>query len=338
MNEKSMKNSVPTEKTSFEEHVNNELFMLRSELAVIKGVGQRSAELNAEKLQNIYNELENIRVESQRKARLQEAAQAGILAIAQHHEWHLDNIRSVRDDTDANREKLAAMRLSPEYESVFEDREPLITVRIASYTKTEELIDVAIASVQRQTYENLEIVIVNDGPNEKTAQAIKKLGNKRIRYFELEQRSAYPENPHNRWMVAGSPGMNRAVELAQGDWIAPLDDDDAFTPDHLEKLLELAHTERAELAYGALIQKNVINGEENRIWSFPPSISQFSFQGAMYLKLMDFFRYDEQSWIVQEPGDWNLIRRMSLAGVKMAAIKDIVAVMYATPYTHKESS
>lgn len=242
----------------------------------------------------------------------------------------LDNMEQLRSD-------LAGIRRSAEYSTVFEDPEPLVSVRIASYSKTEELIDVALASVLAQSYERFEVVVVNDGPNDRTRRAIDGLGDPRIRFHELEARGTYPEDSRSRWMVAGTPAANRAARLSIGSWIAPLDDDDEFTPDHIEKLLTLARSKQAELAYGALVQKNLVTGDEVRIWSEPPMISQFSFQGALYLRqLVDVFEYSIDAWLVDEPGDWNLIRRMTEAGVSMAATPDIVATMNMIPYTHKE--
>jgi hypothetical protein len=180
--------------------------------------------------------------------------------------------------------------------------------------------------------------VVNDGPNEKTRAAIQSLGDKRIRYEEFPERTVYPADEHAQWMVAGARGMNHGASLATGAWIAPLDDDDAFTADHLEKLVTLARERHVELAYGAVEQRNLVTRQQHRIYSSPPAISQFSFQGAIYLRaLNDVFRYDESSWIVDEPGDWNLIRRMSAAGVSMSGVDDVVAVMYQVPYTHKGS-
>jgi glycosyltransferase involved in cell wall biosynthesis len=201
--------------------------------------------------------------------------------------------------------------------------------------KTDELLDVAIASVLKQTYQRLEIIVVNDGPNRATRDAISKLNDSRIRYVEFREQQRYPDDPHLRWMVAGSPGMNRGAEMASGSWIAPLDDDDEFTADHVEKLVALALREKAELAYGALIQKHLTHNTENLIWSDPPAINQFSFMGALYMKPLNFFKYDQQSWIVDEPADWNLIRRMSAAGVQMACTADIVGTMYSVSYTEK---
>jgi hypothetical protein len=249
---------------------------------------------------------------------------------------HAEGLRGDRDGTTSAVEQLAELRRTLIYEEAIAETEPLVSVRIASYLNTEELIDVAIASVRAQSYEHFEVIVVNDGPNPETRAALSRLGDSRIRYEEFDERKLYPQDPHARWMVAGSPGMNRGADLATGTWIAPLDEDDSFTPDHLEKLVMLATGERAELAYGALLQRNLVNKTEALIWSSPPLINQFSFQGSLYLSLLtQIFHYDEQSWIVEEPGDWNLIRRMSTAGVRMATTRDVVAVMNQIPYTHK---
>ena len=245
-------------------------------------------------------------------------------------------LKSTRDNVPLLRYQLDSIRRTEEYAAALHEPHPLVTVRIASYRNTEALMDMAIASVMRQTYDNFEIVIVNDGPNERTRRAVEGLHDSRIRYEEFPARARYPDDPHARWMVAGSPGMNRGAELAAGAWIAPLDDDDEFTDDHLEVLVALAREKGVELAYGALTQKNLANGEDHHIYSAPPAISQFSFQGAIYLAtLRSAFRYDEESWLVGEPGDWNLIRRMSAAGVTMASTPHVVAVMNQVPYTHK---
>ena len=241
-----------------------------------------------------------------------------------------------RDNIAGLRTALEALRETQAYDEAFAVAEPLVSVRIASYQRTEELIDVAIASVLAQSYERFEVIVVNDGPNDATRAAVAGLGDPRIRYDEFARRNVYPDDAHSRWMVAGSPGMNRGAQLATGTWIAPLDEDDAFTPDHIERLLTLAQERRVELAYGALEQRNLVNGTSARIFSNPPEISQFSFQGSIYLGLLkNTFRYDESSWVVQEPGDWNLVRRMKAAGVTMAATEEVVAVMNQIPYTHK---
>lgn len=248
---------------------------------------------------------------------------------------HLKILRARPEETNA---RLAELRDSPEYLQAWEEDHPLVSVRIASYQDTASLIERAIPSVLAQTHQNFELIIVNDGPNERTREAVSAICDPRIRYVEFPERSRYPEDPHLRWMVAGSPGMNQGAQLAVGQWIAPLDDDDEFTPDHIEKLLRLARSERAEFVYGSIEQHRLAHGDKVRIFSDPPAIGQISMQAALYHSGLRFMEYDTQSWLVDEPGDWNLIRRMYEAGVRMAAVEDVVTTVYMLPFDQKGSA
>lgn len=240
-----------------------------------------------------------------------------------------------RDTTSRDRTLLNEFRQSDDYKDIFAKKEPLVTVRIATYNRTQDLIEKSLKSVLSQTYTNLEIIIVNDGPNNKTKKAVEDIGDKRIRFIELPSRGFYPDNAHDRWYVAGSPAMNYGSTMATGDWIAPLDDDDEFTPDHIEKLLKGAKNTKSELFYGSLIKKNVVTGEEEAIWSDKPERGMFSFQGSIYAKGLNFLEYDTKSWVIDEPGDWNLARRMLEAGVSYASTQDVVGIMYHTPITNR---
>ena len=256
--------------------------------------------------------------------------------LERHRLADLEAKRIERDDIPGLKAQLAAVRQTAAYAAAFDDPEPLVTVRIGSYLKTDEVINVAVASVLRQTYQNFEVIIANDGPNPATRAAVEKLNDPRVRFVELAERTPYPDDAHLRWMVAGAPNANLAVRLAAGSWIAPLDDDDEFSPDHIERLLAVARENRAELAYGATRQLHLTNGTERVILSDPPAINEFSFLGAIFMKEIGFIEYDEESWRVDEPTDWNLIRRMTRAGVRMASTADVVGTMYTVAYTHKD--
>ena len=249
----------------------------------------------------------------------------------------IESERIRRDKFDETRSELQQLRQRDDYKLAWEDPDPLVTVRIASYQNTAALMERAIASVLRQTHQNFEIIVVNDGPNPATRSALLELADPRIRYEEFAERSRYPEDAHLRWMVAGSPGMNRGAELACGQWIAPLDDDDEFTEDHIEKLIRLARETRAEFAYGAIDQHRTHKGERLRIFSDPPVAGQISMQAALYHSGLRFMRYDEESWRADEPGDWNLIRRMLEAGVKMVATEDYVTKVHMMHFSEKGS-
>lgn len=242
---------------------------------------------------------------------------------------HYDNIFFLRQN-------LLKVRHSKEYEAVFKKKEPLITIRIATYNRKNTLMNRAIKSVLNQTYKNWELVIIGDHCTDSTEEEINKLNDPRIRFYNLPYRSVYPEDERYRWMVAGSPGMNMGAELAKGDWIAPLDDDDEFSPDHLEKLIKLALEGKFEVAYGKLIRIDEQTGKKLEIWSYPPKFGRISSQSAIYMKLLDFIEWDTASWVVDEPGDWNFFRRMMEAGVRFGATEEKVGTIYFTHYEKKK--
>jgi hypothetical protein len=237
-------------------------------------------------------------------------------------------VASARDDIPGQRRRLARARSADDYDLAYDDPDPLVTVRIASYENTELLIDRALASALAQTHRNVEVVIVNDGPDKRTRAAIERIADPRVTYLEFPFRSKYPESTVHRWYVAGAPGMNEAAQRASGRWIAPLDDDDEFSPDHVANLLALARAERAELVYGALDRLDVVDGTRDRIYAFPPERGGFSFVGAMYHAGLRFFEYDPESWQVDEPADWDLARRMLASGVRVASTEAVVGTVY----------
>ncbi len=238
----------------------------------------------------------------------------------------LEAIKVLQEKNSDTTKRLWEMRESDKYSKTLDNKEPLVTVRIASYNKTNQIIKRAIPSVLRQTYQNFEIVIVNDGPNPKTRKAIENIADQRIRYYELPYRSRYPDNDLKRWQVAGSPGMNYGAFLARGQWIAPLDDDDEFTEDHIELLLGSALSNKSELVLGSFTQ-TIVSGDGERTNkviqpNLPPEYGGCTMQANIYMScLSDIFEYNIHSYIFNEPGDWNLISRMIESGVRMSIVK-----------------
>jgi Glycosyl transferase family 2 len=234
--------------------------------------------------------------------------------------------RAEHDDIAGVRDKLVKLRRSEAYASVFANQTPLISVPIATYNHAELLVERAIASVQAQTYDRWEIVVVGDGCTDDTAERIEAIGDPRIVFVNLPHRTVYPDTERERWMVAGSTPWNRAVELCSGEWIAALDDDDEMLPHHMETLLELALRTRAEFVYGAL-EKVGAPEDERHLFHFPAKFAFTAMQAAIYLRGLSFVECDIHSWAVDEPIDWNLIRRMRDAGVLMAAT-DVTVTRY----------
>lgn len=228
--------------------------------------------------------------------------------------------------------ELRRIRQSAEYEQAFGVDEPLVSVRIATYNNPQLLVERAIASVLAQTYERIEVIVVGDACTDDTEKCVAAVGDPRIRFFNLPVRGGYPEDPRNRWLVAGSPAMNFGAQLAQGLWIAPLDHDDEFVPDHVETLLAAARSRELELAYGKLLAITPDGRDNWEIGVFPPRLGEFGFQGAIHPTALRFFEYNPKSWIVNEPGDWNLCRRMLEAGVRIGLVEKVVTRYYPGPF------
>lgn len=99
--------------------------------------------------------------------------------------------------------------------------EPLVSVLLPVYNGGPYL-GASIESLLGQTYRNFELIIVNDGSTDDTAQVIERYQDPRIRLLNQENRGL-------------SPSLNRAVAAARGKYLARQDADDLSLPSRLEK-------------------------------------------------------------------------------------------------------
>jgi glycosyltransferase involved in cell wall biosynthesis len=220
------------------------------------------------------------------------------------------------------------MRRDPRYEEAYRVG-PLVTVRIGTCRRAALLIERAISSVQRQDYANWEAIVVCDGPDPETAERIANLGDARIRCVQRPRNGPYPADEWARWNVIGTHPFNEGHALARGTWIAPLDDDDEWTDDHLSVLVGTALRTRAEVVYG-VGQTFVAGTGETYFGAWPPVLGDFGFGVAVYHALLSSFLYDANAHLFGEPADWNLARRMLEAGVRFEFVEQIVYRYYVT--------
>ncbi len=223
--------------------------------------------------------------------------------------------------------RLQALRRTDAYQAPYAER-PLVSVRIGAHQPGDALVDLALASIRAQSYEYWETIVVFDGPDAESAERVKALGDPRIRCYLRPQRGSYPLDPASQWRVAGVHPFNEAISHAHGDWIAPLDQDDEWTPDHLEALIDAARTSRAELVYGVCAVAVGTEGE-TYFGASPPREGDFGFQAAIYhAAIAELMLYDYNAHMAEEPADWNLARRMLEAGVKFEFVEQIVATYH----------
>lgn len=104
----------------------------------------------------------------------------------------------------------------------------MISVVIPLYNK-EQIIEKSLNSVLSQDYDDFEVVIVNDGSTDRSAEIVKAIDDSRIRL--IEQENGGP-----------SKARNTGVKNAKGEWIVFLDADDELLPGALkyyQSLIEL---------------------------------------------------------------------------------------------------
>jgi len=235
---------------------------------------------------------------------------------------------SVADDIPGLRRRLGEVRRTDAYHRARNETEPLVTVRIPTLNRSELLLERALPSIARQTYEHFEVIVVGDGCTDDTAARVEQFGDKRMRFVNLPFQFPYPSDPEDRWLVAGTQALNHGAELARGAWIATLGDDDEFEPHHLECLLDAARSSDAEMVYGNILQHSPPPLDDAVLAAYPPQLGLFNFQVAIVLSALSFFEFNLQSWTLDEPGDWNLCRRMLEAGVRIGYVDRVVARYY----------
>lgn len=103
--------------------------------------------------------------------------------------------------------------------------QPQVSVIIPTYN-CEQYLAEAINSVLAQTYQNFEIIVVDDGSTDQTAKLLQSYGN-RIRAIHQQNQGV-------------ALARNHGIQQAQGEWIAFLDADDIFLPNKLAAQIALA--------------------------------------------------------------------------------------------------
>jgi glycosyltransferase involved in cell wall biosynthesis len=114
-------------------------------------------------------------------------------------------------------------------------------VVIPTHNRRDRLLQ-AITSVRNQTRPAEQIIIVADGCTDDSVAAVGDLGDPKIEVLDL------PKGPRLGWAL-----RNQALEIATGDVVSYLGDDDLYLPDHLERVGALHDTGRFDF-----VQANTI--------------------------------------------------------------------------------
>lgn len=201
---------------------------------------------------------------------------------------------------------------------------PMVSVIVPTYNRPEMVQD-TIKSILNQTFQDFEIVVVNDCGQE-IEPIITELnrGNDKI---------VYVRHNRNRYLAAA---RNTGIMVARGKYIAYLDDDDVFYPNHLETLVNFLENSKHRIAYTdanrAIMKKK--DGKYVTVNKDLPYSFDFDYDRILWDNFVPVLCFMHEKSCLEEVGmfdeqlhtleDWDLWIRMSRR-FKLAHIKKVTA-------------
>jgi glycosyltransferase involved in cell wall biosynthesis len=209
-------------------------------------------------------------------------------------------------------------------------RNSTVTAVIPTHQRP-QLVQRAVRSALAQTYDDMDVVVVVDGPDVATEQALAEVQDKRLRVMVLPK------------PLGAARARNLGVEAAWGDWIAFLDDDDEWLPE--KTALQMKAAERSQYQY-PIVSSQVIARTSSyelvwpRLLPFQPlseyllSRSSWSYGDGLLSTITLFFPKELYSLVPFQTGlarhqdlDW-AIRATAQAGAGLEFIPKPLAVWH----------
>ena len=181
-----------------------------------------------------------------------------------------------------------------------------ITVLMPTYNQG-SFISRAIASLQLQTFLNWELIIINDGSSDYTAEVVKDyLKDERIRYYE---------NAQNKGLGVC---LNMGIEHSKYNLIAYLPSDDIYFADHLDSLYETIQSDKGTiLAYAGVQYNYEDNPTASAAESATGKIAGYSLQLVQVLHRKTLDRWIEREELITDSLDRMFWDKLSQHGKQL---------------------
>ena len=201
---------------------------------------------------------------------------------------------------------------------------PLVSVITATYNRS-HVLGAAIAAVRGQTLADWEQIIVGDACTDDTEKVVAAFADPRLRFVNLKENVGEQSGPNNE-----------GIRLARGRYIAFLNHDDLWLPDHLESLVKVIEAQQADLAYARGI--SVLPDGSRRLLGAAPGgayLPVAEVHASLWLcrrglfKEVGLWRHSRSCWAVPSQ-DW--LMRAWRQGKKMVASDRITVVAVHASY------
>lgn len=216
-------------------------------------------------------------------------------------------------------------------------KNPLVSVVIPTYARSQYICR-AIDSVLNQTYQNIEIIVVDDnGENTEDQLATYKI----LKSYIDKQQIRYIAHKTNQ---NGSAARNTGIFNAKGEYICLLDDDDEFFPDKVEKQVQVLNllddswagvfcnsmNRRITFKGDVLAHLNKVKPSENLYEEFLSCRAQFGSSSLMLRKnvCLEIKGFDTS---FKRHQDWEFLTRI-LRKYKLKQVEPEKALFYYNIY------
>ena len=210
--------------------------------------------------------------------------------------------------------------------------DPLVSIICPTFNRSKMLETRSIPSVLSQSYKNFELLIICDGCTDNSMEVIKKFNDNRIKVFEIQRnKKRYPHTVENHWFAGPVMANNEGLKNAAGDWIARIDDDDIWTSNHLEDLIQYAKYTQSDFVSSSYLLKK--NGEE-KIIDVKNDVPRIGgVQTWLYAGYLKFAKYNINCWRKSwnKVNDIDLQYRLYNCGVKMSFLEKVTCIIEPRP-------
>lgn len=191
-----------------------------------------------------------------------------------------------------------------------------ISVIIPLYNK-EKIVERSVKSVLNQSFQDFELIIVNDGSTDNSVEVVKSINNPRI--ILIEQENGGP-----------SKARNIGVKRAKGEWILFLDADDELLPGSLEHLYDMAQSyPEFDVIDGAYI---VRKGEDELLFPRKDSAIKNNYRSFFYREILPSTGHTLFRKIVLMQNPYNIaLRRYEDVELIMRMLKEVKIITTSVP-------
>ncbi len=157
------------------------------------------------------------------------------------------------------------------YDSYIENESPLVSVIIPTYNRA-YILKESILSVLNQTYNNIEVIVVDDYSSDDTEKVVLSMVDHRITFVRNEKNFGTAES------------RNIGAKLAKGEYLAFNDSDDLWLPDKIESQIRGVLETDCDISYGYLKRSKAFDHDNSEI--IPQNGTSEELSGYLHKKLL----------------------------------------------------